>query len=212
MKGIFRLPSAAMVVAVAALVLALGGGAYAAKKYVITSTGQIKPSVLKSLQGRAGTTGATGPAGAQGEQGTRGKAGVEGQPGPEGPEGLPGEPGPTETTLPSGKTETGLWSFDGHEVLGVVVTESFPLRTTFTPDFHWIRGGGPTAECPGTAAEPQAEAGQLCLYAGPEVFFEGVEPTVLSGQLDPTSGFSLEFPIQAGEEDYGSGSWAVAAP
>ena len=41
------------VVLTIALVFAMSGGAYAAKKYLITSTSQISPKVLKSLQGKA---------------------------------------------------------------------------------------------------------------------------------------------------------------
>jgi hypothetical protein len=61
-----RTLSYANIVSTLALVLALGGGsAYAAKHYLITSTKQIKPSVLKSLRGHGttGKVGATGPGG-----------------------------------------------------------------------------------------------------------------------------------------------------
>lgn len=75
------------VISLIALVLAMAGGAYAAKKYIITSTSQIKPSVLKALQGKAG------PAGAQGAPGTPGSQGAAGSAGKEGTQGLQGEPG-----------------------------------------------------------------------------------------------------------------------
>jgi hypothetical protein len=42
-------PSPALIVAVLALVVALGGTAMAAGRYVITNTNQIKPNVLKTL-------------------------------------------------------------------------------------------------------------------------------------------------------------------
>jgi hypothetical protein len=65
--------------ALVALAVGIGGGtAFAATKhYLITSTKQIKPSVLKSLK-KAGPRGAKGAAGAQGAQGTQG---VQGSPG-----------------------------------------------------------------------------------------------------------------------------------
>jgi hypothetical protein len=49
-----RKPSPAIIVALVALVIALGGTAIAASHYIITSTSQIKPSVLKELLGRPG--------------------------------------------------------------------------------------------------------------------------------------------------------------
>jgi hypothetical protein len=48
-----RKPSPAMLVALLAFVVALGGTAVAAERYVITSTSQIKPSVLAELRVRA---------------------------------------------------------------------------------------------------------------------------------------------------------------
>jgi hypothetical protein len=50
-----------------ALVFAMTGGAYAAKHYLITSTGQISPKVLKQLKGSRGPA---GPSGKQGAAGT----------------------------------------------------------------------------------------------------------------------------------------------
>ncbi len=122
-----------------ALVFAMTGGAYAAKKYLITSTKQISPSVLKQLVGKAGPAGANGKDGAPGAQGPQGPAGAngkdgtngaDGKEGPAGPKGATGQTGPkglegskgatgptgpagvinTEGPLPEGKTETGAWA------------------------------------------------------------------------------------------------------
>jgi hypothetical protein len=67
--------SYANVTATLALFFAMSGGALAASHYLITSTKQIKPSVLSALKGNAGKT---GPAGAQGERGPAGANGANG--------------------------------------------------------------------------------------------------------------------------------------
>jgi len=64
-----------LIIAIVAL-LVLAGGSAAASRYIITSTKQIKPSVLKSLKGNRGPQGPKGTPGPAGPQGPRGPAGV----------------------------------------------------------------------------------------------------------------------------------------
>jgi hypothetical protein len=76
-----------------ALVFAMSGGAYAAKSYVITSTNQISPKVLKVLRGRTGLGGAAGAKGAAGPQGVSGGQGPKGETGANGENGASGTSG-----------------------------------------------------------------------------------------------------------------------
>src|ERR1035441_1303494 len=73
-----RRPSPATVIAGVALFLALGGTAAAARHFLITSTRQIKPSVLRALHGATGRTGLQGPAGPAGAIGAQGPQGPAG--------------------------------------------------------------------------------------------------------------------------------------
>lgn len=87
-------PSLATIIASLALFFALGGSAIAAQHYLITSTSQIKPSVLAKLKGKDGPAGPAGPIGPQGAQGSAGLVGPQGQAGPQGSQGPPGQQGP----------------------------------------------------------------------------------------------------------------------
>jgi hypothetical protein len=77
----------ANVVATLALVFAMSGGALAAKHYLINSTKQINPKVLKKLKGNTGKTGKTG---VTGPSGVAGPTGPQGGTGKEGAKGVPG--------------------------------------------------------------------------------------------------------------------------
>lgn len=75
------------------LLFAMTGGAYAAKRYIITSTQQISPKVLRALRGGSATSGKPGAAGSTGPTGPVGPAGSSGSPGLTGPAGIKGENG-----------------------------------------------------------------------------------------------------------------------
>lgn len=67
----------ANVAATMALVFSMSGGAIAANHYLVSSTKQISPKVLKKLKGATGKPGATGSTGLRGLQGKEGPAGKE---------------------------------------------------------------------------------------------------------------------------------------
>ena len=94
--------SYANVVATLALVFAMSGGALATQRYLITSSSQISPKVLKKLKGNAGAQGVPGRAGANG---------APGAPGANGSNGMPGPPGPP--TGPAGGALTGTYPNPG---------------------------------------------------------------------------------------------------
>ena len=73
-----RRPSPATIIASIALFFSLAGTGLAASKYLITSTKQIKPSVLQSLRGKDGPRGLQGLTGAGGPAGPAGAAGAAG--------------------------------------------------------------------------------------------------------------------------------------
>jgi hypothetical protein len=199
-----RLTYANLAVTVA-LVFAMSGGAFAAGHYLITSTKQISPKVLKALKGANGSTGATGSAGAPGTAGAPGAKGETGGSGTKGETGEPGLKGETGTagkegspwtaggTLPSGKTETGTWGFNmvtGTENPPALAPISFtiPLAAPLGEEHvHYVKHeeASPPAACEGTVEDPTATKGNLCVY---ETTSGGLneEPEILPFQGVPT--------------------------
>lgn len=268
--------TAANIAAVIALVFATAGGAVASsggsrlstatkhvvvangktasRKYIITSTSQVKPSVLKALHGLSGPTGPAGPAGPSGVRGETGTAGFAGKNGTDGTNGTNGTAGESVTVkelakgsaqcaeggvevsnkagaghacngsaasggyvekLPSGKTEAGTWnllSASQASDKGTVVI-SFPVPVAISAGHvkFFKEGGGETTECKGTAEEPSAEAGYLCIYTE----IEGGGPA-LSGNVlavkSSAGAIGAEWSMSASEPSgHAWGTWAVTA-
>ncbi len=123
-------PRLGTVVALVALFVALGGTAVAANHYLITSTSQIKPSVLKTLKGAQGAPGASGKAGPSGAPGASGSPGPGGPGGSTGPGGATGPAGPTgpagvKGLTGSGGTLSALTEVEGPKVEGEEEEEIF---------------------------------------------------------------------------------------
>lgn len=188
-----RFGSAGLVLGVLALVLALGGGAYAASKAL---TKQQKKEVKKIAQaeakkfqgkgpaGPAGPTGPAGPQGAKGDPGTNGSPGAPGPTGPTGPAGKTGPKGPTGPTGPTGetgftKTLPGGGSLKGNWAVSGTATEanqlfrdaeSYGIPLGSAPTTHYIPPSGtPPTGCTGNVQNPGAEPGHLCVFAQDEI-------------------------------------------
>jgi hypothetical protein len=222
-------PTPAGVIAVIALAFAMTGGAFAAK-YLITSTKQIKPSVLSKLKG---SNGAPGPQGAAGPQGPIGPQGPKGPPGADGTFGS--EP------LPKGQTVTGAWGTSGGVGEGgekdiSLAAISFPIQVSPAPtalfEFPAFNIGlelkdgtveifGPPgdlkadkeaweAACPGSAKAPQATPGFLCIFTKES---GGTALTVFEASVgvlaESANSFGVTVPFMIGEAGYARGSWAV---
>ncbi|HZV75754.1 MAG TPA: hypothetical protein VFF79_18750 [Conexibacter sp.] len=112
-KRIKGIPSPAMIVACVAVVLAMTGSAFAARKLITgadikagsITRANLSASTLRSLKGRVGPSGPAGRdgfVGAQGPQGSTGPEGPRGLVGPAGPQGDKGPTGNTGATGPQG--------------------------------------------------------------------------------------------------------------
>ena len=181
------------VISVIALVFAMFGGAYAATNGGQTTASKAKASKNSKAgprgpRGKTGPAGPAGPAGSAGPQGPAGAAGPKGDAGTNGAKGEKGETGEAgfsgfTATLPSGETETGAFALSGNYPANaeVVTSISFPIplsqgdadsiseflisaKIEF-PHIHVLAPGeDETTACPGTAADPEALAGNLCVY------------------------------------------------
>ncbi|HET6997350.1 MAG TPA: hypothetical protein VFI03_02085 [Solirubrobacterales bacterium] len=229
--------SFANVTAVLALFVALGGVSYAAVVLPKNSVGtkQLKPSSVTSAKVADGSlqrgdfkagqfpANPPGPKGAKGEKGEKGE---RGEPGPT------GEPGPLLKTLPSGKTLTGGFSAAGEAGTGgghVTSTPiSFPVPLASSVSIHLLGPAQTDSQCTGSAANPTAASGALCVYAayGGNVGLQGLcsfqvnscpvsaplPDSAPASEIDSRRGVVFQLGSAANAVYYAAGTWAVTAP
>ncbi len=220
----------ANVAATLALVFAMTGGAYAAGHYLISSTKQISPKVLKALQGKAGPAGrmgatgtggpigpagGTGPKGEAGSPGAKGEKGERGEKGEKGAKGEAGSPWSPESQLPSGATETGTFVAlaTGPTSKTALAAVSFPIQLAVSLEHSKIvfvtakdvSESKVPAGCSGEVSKPAAEAGFLCVFEGIPGGAENAEAATTT----PTGAVFL-FGMSS-EGAFITGSWAVTA-
>ena len=200
----------ANVVSTLCLFLVLGGGAAYAVTTVLPKNsvgtkqlkkGAVTPAKLSEAS-KATLTGPEGPRGAQGPPGQ------EGRRGPEGPQ------GDYPSVLPSGQTQKGSYGFastraGGGGTFSPGFEVSYPIPLSFTPEINILKASdSPTADCPGSFADPTAAPGNLCVYAEREDVDLSIEDVPADGRF----GF-LVFPeAEEGENYEVFGTWAVTAP
>jgi hypothetical protein len=201
-----------MAVALIALFIAMGGTALAAHHYLIESTKQINPKVLKKLRGK---TGPEGPRGLQGLQGPQGATGGTG---------APGANLTAETPLPSGQSESGTFSAGGgwdagngkgaFGYIGEGVTFTQPLATpiaeTHILDLRSAAEASKNPNCPGLG---KAARGYLCLYNYvAEDVSGGYGYSGTEYESSPEPGIFLYWPVKEAGVPYVGGEYTVTAP
>jgi|SRR6478609_539093 len=156
----------------------------------------------------------------RGKRGKQGKQGEQGPVGPQGPKGEKGDAGaaaPVGGLLPSHKTVIGVFAFGAS---GGIPRDSINYGgyvLPAAPQAHYIEIGDaiPAGCTGGSAANPKANPGNLCIY---EAFFEGGLSSN-RGFFDPITDSTVS--VRAfGAGVYGEcttacfvdGSWAVTSP
>jgi len=186
----------------------MSGGALAASHYLINSTRQINPKVLKKLKGRTGPRGAIG---AEGPQGPLGASGSRGPLGPQGPEGLS-----DLSSLPSGASESGVF---GMAINNSEESGRFAQTVKLGPGLKAGLDGehvfyfaflGNNLHCAGPG---QADRGYLCVYSSGSSGLAETEPEILNPELPPLTkgagqhGFILRWTVKEKEKaasDFGT--------
>jgi hypothetical protein len=203
-NGRRRFISYANVTATLAIVLSMSGGALAANHFLLNSTKQISPKVLKKLKGR------TGPTGPQGLTGPKGSTGPTGTTGPTGKE---GKNLTAETPLPSGQSESGFYggaagnSTSGY--IGTAISYVQPLTAAIpNSNIIWNKAGTTSTHCSGYG---HADPGFLCLYDNEENGLSGTTFFYSTGFSSPSAGVILYWVVNA-TESFVSGEYTVTAP
>jgi hypothetical protein len=206
-----RMPSPAMVVALLALLVALGGSATAAVQLVTSA--DIENGTIRSIDVRNGSL--TGfdvdnnsIRGADVRESTLAKV-----PNADRLDGLDSTRFFPGGNLPRGKTIRGSYVIvDTAAAVGNQdqTPISYGFRLASAPARHYIQlGTTPPAECPGSGSNPRARPGHLCLY---ETFNSNTSSRGVQAVSDPRSGAEVTATSAAAGIYFIFGSWAVTSP
>jgi hypothetical protein len=180
-----RRPSASMVVAILALVVATSGGALAAGRLVngdkliakhSLSGNRLRNHSISGAQINVKKLGAVPNANhandadhaTSADSATSANNATNAAHATDADHAISADSAPFVTTLPSHQTLRGAW--DLMYAANAAFTqngESFPFAVGSAPSGHVIPNGGPNpdpTDCPGTASNPQATFGQFCVY------------------------------------------------
>ena len=176
-----------------ALALALAGGALAGKRYLITSSSQVKNGSLsakdlskkarKSLKGNRGAKGPQGPKGDTGDQGPKGDKGDKGDSGVNSPLVF----GPYQAAGPDSGFCGNNWANDTYTVTFVVAPQtdgSFTVSEIMKGSFTTLAGASPNNNQAGcsTGSGPQINAGITGSLYG-----DFVVPVAAPANFNPTA-------------------------
>ena len=225
---------------------ATDGGNHSATASKSKSAGKKGPKGARGPQGLPGPAGPAGPAGPTGPTGPQGQTGAAGAKGDPGAPGAPGEEGSPWTAggiLPSEATETGTWTLgfvsEGAKPTGpfsdglrVPISFTIPLAGPLEEgQVHYINPNGKenilnasiepeeiaSAECHGSAENPTADPGNLCVYTGAltnaEMFSQLIHNPAAGSPFvgsAASAGAYLSVAISSANAA-GSGTWAVTA-
>jgi hypothetical protein len=146
-----------------------------------------------------------------------------------GKKGKEGSPWVAGGTLPEGRTETGVWAvpFQSEAFESLALMLSFPIRLAAplnSSSVHYINEankevpgvGAPftSTQCLGTAAEPKANPGNLCMYTASENVLEITSESIVSpiGEAPGAATAGAVVRLTSAEQASGIGTWAVTAP
>jgi hypothetical protein len=160
---------------------------------------------FKAGQIPAGARGPAGPAGPQGPQGPQGTQGVQGPAGP-----YPSGDVPSGTTI-RGSYGTGGTRTTVTKFFFLDIAYGFQMSAPLT--VHWLADTGPpTAACPGSASNPQAAPGNLCVYTRDDIGVATREPFQSTSTRWGASPFLSSLNTLADGVVWSHGSWAATAP
>jgi hypothetical protein len=196
-----RQQAIATAIALAALFIAVGGGALVANAAKLITGDQIAPNAIRSKHVKDGSL--------QKKDFAKGQL----------PRGRTGPPGPFPSgDLPKGKTIRGNFYAadrgDAGSVDGVAYSDisfGFQLASAPTVEFR-LPGSAATTGCPGSVSDPQAAAGTLCIYvAGANYLVNTIDPTTGTTGAANRWGTNL-YIYNSSTNASASGTWAVTSP